>query len=400
MISDRRIPCTIMRGGTSKGLFFLGADLPSDAAARTRTLLAAFGSPDPRQIDGLGGADPLTSKLAIIQPSTQPGVEVEYTFGQVSIQEAFIDFSANCGNISSAVGPFAVLKGLVAPVEPVTRVRILNTNTRKMIVAEVPVLDGTVVTQGPYCIDGVPGSGAEIRVHFLDPAGGLTGKLLPTGNVCDRIRLEDGRELEVSIVDAGNAAVFIRAVDLGLEGSELPADLESRPQALAALEEVRSKVSVILGLSPSWKESYQRYRSLPKVVFVAPPAPMRTLYGKEIGAKEMNLRARVMTMGRPHKAFAVTAAIPTAAASQIPGSMVHQVCRAPESCAVRIGHPSGVISVDVAMENGRGGSHLQEVTIGRTARLLMDGHVFVPALNYETALEKPYLETSTNSIRP
>src|SRR5216684_3256770 len=210
-VKESSIPCTVMRGGTSKALFFLASDVPADAQQRTDFLRRAFGSPDIRQVDGMGGADPLTSKTAIIRASNMPGVDVEYTFGQVSITEPFVDMSGNCGNISSAVGPFAIDKGLVPAVEPVTTVRIHNTNTKKMILAEVPVRAGKVVTQGAYAISGVPGAGAEIKMHFLDPGGAITGKLLPTGNSVDTLKLENGKTLEVSIVDAGNLAGFVRA---------------------------------------------------------------------------------------------------------------------------------------------------------------------------------------------
>jgi 2-methylaconitate cis-trans-isomerase PrpF len=366
-----------MRGGTSKGLFFLEEDLPGDVQQRTEFLLRAFGSPDVRQVDGMGGADPLTSKTAIIRKSATPGVDVDYTFGQVSISEPFIDFTGNCGNISSAVGPFAIDKGLVGAVEPVTTVRIRNTNTKKMIVAEVPVCAGKVVTQGTYEISGVPGTGAEIRLHFLDPGGAITGKLLPTGNVVDTLRLESGKAVEVSIVDAGNLAGFVRAEQIGLRGDELPAELESQPEILRLLEELRAKISERLGWCKHWKEAYQRYATNPKIAFVSAPAAFRTMHGKTIAAESFDLKARVMAMGRLHKAFAITVAIPAAAASKVPGSVVHHVCR-PSACTVRIGHPSGVISVGATTSGEKANLRLEEVVVGRTARKLMDGRVFLP----------------------
>ena len=375
-MSEIGVSCTLMRGGTSKGLFFLDSDLPSDSELRTRTILAAFGSPDPRQIDGLGGADPLTSKVAIIRPSDEPEIDVEYTFGQVSISEPWIDFSANCGNMSSAVGPFAIEKRLVSPQQPVTRVRILNTNTSKVIVSEVPVRDGKVVTGGTYRIDGVPGSGAEIKLHFLDPGGGATGKLLPTGNPRDQITLEDGKTVDVSIVDAGNPAGFVRADQIGLGGHELPEQIESRNEILTLLEELRAKISEILGLCSSWRQAYQHYTSLPKIVFVAQPTTFETLQGEVIQAERIDILARVMAMGRLHKAFAVTAGIPTAAASRIPGSVVHQLCRQRPK-TLSIGHPSGTLSLEVAVEGGEEGVSVREVVVGRTARKLMEGTVFV-----------------------
>ncbi len=376
-VKDSSLPCTIMRGGTSKGLFFLDEDLPRDMQQRTECLLRAFGSPDVRQIDGLGGADPLTSKAAIIRKSATPGVDVEYTFGQVSLTEPFVDFSGNCGNISSAVGPFAIDKGLVPAVEPVTTVRIHNTNTKKMILAEVPVRAGKVVTQGAYAISGVPGAGAEIKMHFLDPGGAITGKLLPTGNSVDTLKLENGKTLEVSIVDAGNLAGFVRADQIGLRGDELPAELESHPEISALLEEIRAKISERAGLCRHWRQAYQRYSTNPKIAFVSAPAACRTIQGQTIPADRFDLMARVMAMGRLHKAFAVTVAIPTAAASKVPGSVVHGVC--PKSTStLRIGHPSGVMSVGATASGEKENLRLEEVVVGRTARKLMDGRVYLP----------------------
>lgn len=376
-VKDSSIPCTVMRGGTSKGLFFLEEDLPGDLQQRTECLLRAFGSPDVRQIDGLGGADPLTSKTAIIRKSTAPGVDVDYTFGQVSISEPFIDFTGNCGNISSAIGPFAIDKGLVAAVEPITTVRIHNTNTKKMILAEVPVRAGKVVTQGTYEISGVPGTGAEIKLHFLDPGGAITGKLLPTGNVVDTLRLESGKTVEVSIIDAGNLAGFVRAEQIGLRGDELPAELESQPAIPKLLEELRAKISERLGWCRHWKEAYQRYTTNPKISFVSAPSAYRTMQGQTITAESFDLKARVMAMGRLHKAFAITVAIPAAVASKVPGSIVHKVSRSSGS-TVRIGHPSGVISVGATTSGEKVNLRLEEVVVGRTARKLMEGRIFLP----------------------
>jgi methylitaconate Delta-isomerase len=378
-VKESSIPCTVMRGGTSKALFFLDADLPVDVQQRTEILLRAFGSPDVRQVDGMGGADPLTSKTAIIRASNMPGADVEYTFGQVSITEPFVDMAGNCGNISSAVGPFAIDKGLVPAVEPLTTVRIFNTNTKKMIVADVPVREGRVVTQGTYQINGVPGTGAEIKLHFVDPGGAITGKLLPTGNVVDKIKMESGQSVDVSIVDAGNLAGFVRADQIGLRGDELPAEIESRADILATLEELRAKISERLGMTGNWRDAYQRYRTNPKIAFVSAPAAFRSLQGQQIAADSTDLIARVMAMGRMHKAFAITAAIPTAAASKIPGSVVHVLCRESTS-TVRIGHPSGIMSLGIAARGQNENFRLAEVIIGRTARKLMDGHVFLPVM--------------------
>jgi 2-methylaconitate cis-trans-isomerase PrpF len=376
-VKESSIPCTIMRGGTSKALFFLDSDLPADAQQRKECLLRAFGSPDIRQVDGMGGADPLTSKTAIIRSSNMPGVDVEYTFGQVSITEPFVDMAGNCGNISSAVGPYAIDKGLVRAVEPVTTVRIFNTNTKKMILSEVPVCEGRVVVNGTYTVNGVPGTGAEIKLHFVDPGGAITGKLLPTGNAVDKIKMESGQTADVSIVDAGNLAGFVHAEQIGLRGDELPAEIESRPEMLATLEEIRAKISERVGMCDNWREAYQRYRTNPKIAFVSSPAAFRTLQGQQVAADSSDLLARVMAMGRMHKAFALTAAIPTAAASKIPGSIVHALCRQ-SSSTVRIGHPSGIMSVGITTSGENENFRLMEVIVGRTARKLMDGRVFLP----------------------
>jgi 2-methylaconitate cis-trans-isomerase PrpF len=376
-VKESSIPCTIMRGGTSKALFFMDSDLPADAHQRAECLLRAFGSPDIRQVDGMGGADPLTSKTAIIRPSNMPGVDVEYTFGQVSITEPFVDMAGNCGNISSAVGPYAIDKGLVRAIESVTTVRIFNTNTKKMILSEVPVRDGRVVVQGTYVVNGVPGTGAEIKLHFVDPGGAITGKLLPTGNIVDKIKMESGQTVDVSIVDAGNLAGFVRAEQIGFRGDELPAEIESRADILATLEEIRAKISERVGMCANWRESYQRYRTNPKIAFVSAPATFRTLQGQQVSADSSDLMARVMAMGRMHKAFALTAAIPTAAASKIPGSVVHALCRQ-SSSTVRIGHPSGIMSIGITTSGEKENLRLQEVIVGRTARKLMEGHVFLP----------------------
>jgi methylitaconate Delta-isomerase len=378
-VKESSIPCTIMRGGTSKALFFLHSDLPADPQRRTEFLLQAFGSPDIRQVDGMGGADPLTSKTAIIGRSNRSGVDVEYTFGQVSITEPFVDMAGNCGNISSAVGPYAIDKGLVRAIDPVTTVRIFNTNTKKMIVAEVPVRDGRVVTQGTYKINGVPGTGAEIRMHFVDPGGAITGKLLPTGNSIDTIELESGQTVNVSIVDAGNLAGFVSAKQVGLRGDELPAEIESRAEMLATLEEIRAKISERLGMCDDWRKAYERYRTNPKIAFVAAPSAFQTLQGRQVAAEDVDVLARVMAMGRMHKAFAITAAIPTAAASKIPGSIVHALCR-PSTSSVRIGHPSGIMSVGITTSGENQNFRLSEVVVGRTARKLMDGRVYLPEL--------------------
>jgi 2-methylaconitate cis-trans-isomerase PrpF len=227
-----KIPCAIFRGGTSKPIFFLEKDLPHDAKKRDQAVLAAFGSPDLRQIDGLGGADPLTSKVAYIGPPTIPNTDINYTFGYVGIVQPVIDYTGNCGNTSAAVGPFALLRGLIKPKEPVTKVRIYNTNTKKIIVAEFPVRDGAFDSEGSFHIDGVPGTGSKILLDFIDSGGSVTGKLLPTGKVKEEVKFPTVGTLTVSMVDAANPFVFVRAADLGLQGNATSEEIDGNSNLL------------------------------------------------------------------------------------------------------------------------------------------------------------------------
>lgn len=363
-----------MRGGTSKGIFLREKELPRDPGLRERIVLAVFGSPDIRQIDGLGGADSLTSKLAIVSPADEPGRDVDYTFGAVGIDRAFVDYSSNCGNISSAVGPYAIDKGLVKPVAPFTTVRIYNTNTRKMIYAKVPVKEGRVVSEGDYEIAGAPGTGARIDLTFMDPAGAATGKLLPTGRAVDEIELAAGERYSVTIVDAGNPTAFVRAEALNLAGDELPAAVDQDRETLSRLEAIRRKVAALAGIPLS--------ESVPKICFVAPAREYRTLAGKMIGKGEAGVLARVMAMGRMHKAFALTAAVPAAIAAILPGSVVNRAAGGKRMAADRkilIGHPSGVMDVQVDARFEKEGPRIVSCTVGRTARKIMEGRVYVPA---------------------
>lgn len=370
--------CTIMRGGTSKGVFLMEKDLPQDPALRDRIILAIFGSPDVRQIDGLGGADSLTSKLAIIAPAREPDRDINYTFGAVGIDKAFVDYSANCGNISSAVGPYAVDKGLVKAVEPFTVVRIYNTNTKKMIHATIPVKRGKFDPEGDYAIDGCPGTGARIELSFMDPGGATTGRLLPTGNVADELTLDTGERFTVTIVDAGNPTAFIRAEQLNLRGDELPAEFDKDTAARATLEAIRKKVGERMGIPVS--------ESIPKIAFIASARDFRTVTGEAIGKGSVSLLARVMAMGKMHKTFAITAGIPAAIGAVIPGSVVNRTAAgdSPSSAekTIVIGHPSGMMDVKVDARFGEAGPRILSCTLGRTARRIMDGRVYVSGKVY------------------
>ena len=378
---QRSIPAVLMRGGTSKGLFFHEKDLPAEPLLRDRVILAAYGSPDPykRQIDGVGGALSVTSKSAVIGPSPSPEYDVVYHFGQVSIDRPIVDVKGNCGNMSSAVGPFAVDEGLVKAVGPVTRVRIHQKNTNKLIVAEVPVKDGKFNEGGDYAIDGVPGTGSRILLRFVDPAGAVTGKLFPTGSRRDRFDIPGLGAVEVTCIDAANPFVFVRAAALGLSGTETE-EIESRVEIKSMLEAIRCRAAVRLGITASEEEAARRSQAVPKVAVVAAPATYAALNGRMVEAREVDLLARMMSMGTLHRSYAVSGAVATAGAAMIPGTVVGELVReeARGRDLLRIGHPGGVIDVGAVIEP-RAGEHIyREAVLERTARRLMEGHVLVP----------------------
>ncbi len=377
-----RIPCTIMRGGTSKGVFFKRQDLPEDEERQNAVILSAFGSPDPygRQLDGLGGATSVTSKVAIVSPRQGELNTVDYTFGQVSITAAIVDRRGNCGNISSAVGPYAIDEGMVTAQEPETTVRIFNTNTGKYITARVPVEDGKAKFEGTFQIAGVPGMGACISLEFADPGGAVTGKLLPTGRPVNIVESDYGR-FEVSIVDAANPVVFVRARDLGLEGPELPDDMLAKPALLSQLESIRAAAAVMIGLASNVEDATRRSPAVPKIALVSASRAYTMTSGLELAGSEFDLTARIMSMGKPHNAYAITGAICTAGAAQIRGTVVHEMIPAGyvPSSEIRIGHPSGVIVVAAQVDVAGVEPKYTMATVFRTARRIMDGYVYVPS---------------------
>ena len=378
---QKRIPAVLMRGGTSKGLFFHEKDLPPEPRLRDQAILAAYGSPDPnrRQIDGIGGALSVTSKVAIISPSPSSDYDVVYCFGQVSIDRPIVDVKGNCGNMSSAVGPFAVDEGLVKAVEPVTRVRIHQKNTNKLIVAEVPVKDGMFNVEGDYAIDGVPGTGSRILLRFVDPAGAVTGKLFPTGNRRDRFDIPGLGAVEVTCIDAANPFVFVRAAAFGLSGTETE-EIESRAEIKSMLEAIRCRAAVRLGITASEEEATRRSQAVPKVAVVAAPGAYAALSGRAVEAHEVDLLARMMSMGTLHRSYAVSGAVATAGAAMIPGTVVSDLLAEEDrgKDLLRIGHPGGVIDVGAVVESHTGEFIYREAVLGRTARRLMEGSVLVP----------------------
>ncbi len=383
-MSQRRIRAVFMRGGTSRALFFHAADLPSDPRERDRILLAALGSPDPygRQLDGLGGGISSLSKAVIIGPPSHPKADVDYTFAQVDVREALVDYKGNCGNCTGAVGPFAIDERLVPAVEPVTTVRLYNTNTKKLVVARVPVAGGEAAVEGNFELQGVPGSGARIALDFLDPAGAVTGKLLPTGRPRDTLDVPGFGAIEASLVDATNPMVFVRAKDLGLLGTESPEAVDRDVALTNRLEAIRVAGAAVMKIPGS--------TAIPKVAFVAPSASYRTLDGREMVARDVDLVARVISMGRCHRAFALTAAMCLAVAARLDGTVVSECASPGRSLSprggegqgegdLRLGHPSGVLPIAALVERDAGGAPVaRQLTVYRTARRLMEGFVRVP----------------------
>lgn len=373
------IRCVLMRGGTSKALFFHEADIPPPGQTRDRILKRAMGTPDVLQIDGMGGSRLVTSKIAIIKKSEQSDADVDYTFAQADVERDRIGYDANCGNISSAVAPFAIDEGLVTAVEPVTTVRIHNTNTGTLLVSKVQVKNGKARVKGDCAIAGVPGTGAEILMDYTDTLGAKTGKLLPTGQPVDTIVLEDGRRIEVSIVDAATPCVFIAANSLGLTGSELPPAINSNHALIEAIGQIQSKAGERIGLYKDWKDVH--LPGLPLAVMVAPSADYIDTNHESVMAGDCDLRARLVFLGKCHDSMAGTGSMCTAAASHVPGTLVNAaVGMRADADLLRIGHPLGVMTVNVIARVGDTPASTRFDVLGlpRTARRLMEGRLYVP----------------------
>jgi 2-methylaconitate cis-trans-isomerase PrpF len=372
----------IMRGGTSRAVFLKENDLPEDPALRDRIILSIFGSPDKRQIDGVAGADPLTSKLAIIGPPRVAGTDLTYTFGQVEIDHPAIDYKSLCGNISSAVGAYAIWENLVVPTAPITRVNVFNTNLNRVLRIEVPVGGREPLESGDYKVPGVPGTGARIYLDFADTAGGATGELLPTGNPVDRLNVEGFGELEVSLVDIGNAHVFVRARDIGMKGTEAPDEIDADKKLGALLERIRGAAAQRMKMASSAAAATSESPATPIIGCVAPAADYRDfLTGDTVRAQDIDLVSRLQFMQRTHKTYAGTSTVCTGVASRIRGTLVHEVSRPPRdgSVELRIGHPGGIIVTEsqVTPDN-----RVLRATLGRTARRIMEGYAYVPDAVY------------------
>jgi 2-methylaconitate cis-trans-isomerase PrpF len=376
------VRCSILRGGTSKAVFFLANDLPPDRPSIEPVLKSVFGSPDIRQIDGLGGATSQTSKAAIIGPPSRPDADVDYTFAQVSVGEDVVDWGGNCGHISAAVGPFAIDQGFVRATEPITTVRVHNTNTNKIILEHVPVCGGRAASEGEYSIPGVPGTSARILLEFSDPSGSVTGKLLPTGRPRDQVTLDDGRTFDVSVVDAGNPVVFVAAEALGFSGTELPLEVEANVGATDTLEAIRSVVACWMGLVTDPHDATRVTPGLPKVGYVARPMAYTTTAGVEIPEGSIDLTGRLMSMQTAHRSYMATGAIATGAAAFVEGTIVNELVRPigdrPIADSIRIGHPSGVMAGVLIGAGVAAAPVVRGIAVGRTARHILDGQVWVP----------------------
>ncbi len=386
-----KIPATYMRGGTSKGLFFNLEDLPSAAqqpgAARDALLLRALGSPDPygKQIDGMGNATSSTSKAVILSKSSRAGHDVDYLFGQVSIDQPLVDWSGNCGNLSAAVGPCAIHMGLIdprrLPDNGWASIRIWQANIGKTILARVPMTDGQVQETGDFELDGVTFPAAEVQLEFVNPAAdedGAGGAMFPSGNVVDTLHVPGEAPLPATLINAGIPTLFLNAHDLGYTGCELQDAINGDPAALARFENIRAHGAVQMGLIPNIAEAAQRQHT-PKIAIVAPPASYTASSGKAIAAGDIDLLVRALSMGKLHHAMMGTAAVAIGTAAAVPGTLVNLAAGGGTRQSVRFGHPSGTLRVGAeAAQDERGQWQVTKALMGRSARILMEGWVRVP----------------------
>ena len=387
-----RIPATCMRGGTSKGMFFHLDDLPEAARrpgpARDALLLRVIGSPDPyaKQIDGMGGATSSTSKTVILARSGRPGHDVDYLFGQVAIDQAFVDWSGNCGNLSAAVGPYAIAHGLVdagrVPRDGIATVRIWQANIGKTIVAHVPMAGGEVQESGDFELDGVTFPAAEVALEFIDPAAeeaGAGGAMFPTGRLIDLLEVPGLGTLEATLINAGIPTIFVDAAAIGRTGTELQDDINGDPQALAMFETLRAHGALRMGLIDHLDQARLRQHT-PKIAFVATPADYVASSGKPVAARDIDLLVRALSMGKLHHAMMGTAAVAIGTAAAIPGTLVHRAAGGGASrTTVRFGHPSGTLRVGAEAVRADGQWRVTKASMSRSARVLMEGQVRVPA---------------------
>ena len=382
-----RIPATYMRGGTSKGVFFNLADLPGAARqpgeARDRLLLRVIGSPDPygKHTDGMGGATSSTSKAVIVSKSDRQGHDVDYLFGQVSIDQPFVDWSGNCGNLSAAVGAFAIAHGLVdaarVPKNGVAEVRIWQANIGKTIVNHVPIVNDAVQETGDFELDGVAFPAAEVRVDFVDPADRAGGSMFPTGQLVDDLEVPGVGTFKATMINAGIPTIFLHAAEIGYRGTELQDDINNDEKALARFETIRAWGAVRMGLIDDVSQAASRQHT-PKVAFVAAPASYTASSGREVDAADIDLLVRALSMGKLHHAMMGTAAVAIGTAAAIPGTLVNLAAGGGERDFVRFGHPSGTLKVGAQAREENGEWRVLKASMSRSARVLMEGWVRVP----------------------
>jgi len=381
-----RIPATYMRGGTSKGVFFNLQDLPAavqvPGAARDALLMRVIGSPDiyGKQIDGMGGATSSTSKVVILSPCTQPDHDVDYLFGQVSVDKAFIDWSGNCGNLSSAVGGFAIRSGLVdasrIPDDGMAVIRIWQSNIQKTIIAHIPMVNGQVQETGDFQLDGVTFPAAEIKLEFINPSA-ADAAMFPTGNLVDQLLVPNVGNFEVTMINAGIPTIFLTAEALGYSGTELQTDINTDPMALTKLETIRAYGGVRMGLFKHIDEAKTRQHT-PKIAFVAPAKSYTSSSGSFVSAEKINLLVRAMSMGQLHHAMMGTAAVAIGTAAAIPNTLVNIAAGGQKLTQVTFGHPSGTLTVGAEAHQDQGQWQATKVMMSRSARVLMEGRIRVP----------------------
>lgn len=377
----RKFPVVYMRGGTSKGCLFHREDLPEDSKEWDEIFLQVMGNPDPKQMDGMGGTVSSNNKIVIIWKSALPNVDIEYLVGQVIVGKKQVDYKSNCGNMTAAVPAYAVEEGMVPIVEPVTTVRMLNKNTDKYINVTVPIdpRTHTFAQEGDCHIAGIDGTAAELKVNFLDPAGAKTGKLLPTGKALDVLEI-DGRKIEATILDVSNPLVLVRAENVGLQGTELPAQVDADKEASALLEKIRGAAAVKMGFARDLEDATAHSPAVPKVGFFTAPVSYTDIAGNRVDGGQMDLCARVISVFKCHKACPLTAASSIAVAAFVQGSIIEKILgRQPEGRqAIRLGHPSGVMNVYPDLEvREEGNLDVKGVAVQRTARRIMDGTIYI-----------------------
>lgn len=390
-MSQIKVPATYMRGGTSKGVFFNLEDLPSEAqvagAARDKLLLRVIGSPDPyaKQIDGMGGATSSTSKTVIVSRSSRDDHDVDYLFGQVSIDKPFVDWSGNCGNLSAAIGPFAIHAGLIPPdripENGIVTVRVWQVNISKTILVHVPIVNGFVQETGEFELDGVTFPAAEIQVDFVDPAAG-EGSMFPTGNLVDDLVVPDVGTFNATFINAGIPTIFIDAESIGYQGTELQDQINNVDAALAMFESIRAHGALKMGLISELEEAQTRQHT-PKIAFVSKPKNYQSSSGKAVNESEIDVLVRALSMGKLHHAMMGTAAVAIASAACVPGTLVNLAAGGGEKESVTFGHPSGTLKVGAQAKQTEQGWVVQKAIMSRSARILMEGFVRVPSDVFE-----------------